>query len=281
VRSAALGITVADPGAAAKNVEVAVKGLGGMVTNSNVVTAQTDGRYMGTSTVTVGVPGDKLDQALDAISAVGTVTLRSVQATDVTDQLVDLEARIKVQRESVDRMSVLLAKAGSVSDIASVEREVTSRQAELERMLAQQKNLQGHVAMSSIVVTLTPLQVTHEANPFLQGLSAGWDALLASLKVILTIVGGLLPFAVIAVALWLPYWFWRKKHPRTPSARGTLQTLFGPPVAATPFPISGPMPVQPGQRPWGDVGDAHLVEPGASGVAPGGSEGEGAGASKN
>ena len=46
------------------------EGLGGYLLNENVVTEQKDGYYVEPSTVTVAVPGTKLDDALDALSTV-------------------------------------------------------------------------------------------------------------------------------------------------------------------------------------------------------------------
>lgn len=47
-------------------------------------------------------------------------------AADVTEQLVDVESRIATQRASVERIRALLARAASVSEITSVESELTS-----------------------------------------------------------------------------------------------------------------------------------------------------------
>ena len=93
----------------------------------------------------VSAPADQLDGALTDISAIGEVQLRTIQSTDVTAKVADVDARIKTMRDSIARMQELLTRAGSVTEIAQVENELTRRQADLESLLAQQKALAQRV----------------------------------------------------------------------------------------------------------------------------------------
>src|SRR5664280_3917631 len=114
---------------------------------------------------------------LSSSSAASDVYKRQIQSTDVTAKVADVGSRITTMRASIARMQELLTRAGSVTEIAQVETELTNREADLESLLAQQKVLAQRVAQSPITVTLTRVAVV-EPNPvpetgFIAGLKAG------------------------------------------------------------------------------------------------------------
>ncbi len=210
IRSATMTVVVDDPAAAAARLRAIASSHGGTVTTENVVSGE-QARYT-QSMVVLSVPADQLDQTLSDIAGVGEVTLRTIQSSDVTTKVADVDARIKTMRESIARMQELLPRAGSVAEIAQVEKELTARQADLESLLAQQKALAQRVAQSPITVTLTKeAAVVTTPQPeigFLAGLRNGWSALKETTVVLLMLLGTLLPFlvamaVVIAPIVWL------------------------------------------------------------------------------
>ncbi len=208
-RTASITLQVPDVAAAAARLRVIAAGKGGLVGAENVVI--TEGGVGKPSTLVIVVPADRLDAALDEIGSVGAVKLRSINTTDVTTQVADLDARIRTQRESIARIQELLKKAGSVAEIAQVEGELTRRQADLESLLARQKAMENRVAESPITVTLvtpampTPDPVT-ESPSFWLGLKTGWRAFTGFVAVSLMVIGGFLPFGLffglVGVGIW-------------------------------------------------------------------------------
>ncbi len=159
--------------------------------------------------ITVRVPAGSLDEATAALSKLGEVTASQVDRRDVTAEAVDLRARVDALQASVDRLTALIADAGSTRDLIAVEEALASRQADLEAYRQQLKALDDQVGMSSLTVALTtPLPVA-EADPagFGDGLAAGWSGLVATVNGMVLAFGFLLPWlAVIAVAVivvWL------------------------------------------------------------------------------
>ncbi|MET9228510.1 DUF4349 domain-containing protein [Lentzea sp. NPDC003310] len=149
--------------------------------------------------VTVRVPSAELDKVVRDLTGVGEVTRSEVRSEDVTDQLVDVEARIATQRASVERLRVLFERAGSTSEVAQVEQELTKRQAELESMQRRSASLKGQVAMATLTVRVATVPIAApepEKVGFLGALAGGWDALVAVVGVILIGVGAMLPFLV-------------------------------------------------------------------------------------
>jgi Domain of unknown function (DUF4349) len=220
IRSATMTVVVSDESASATRLRAIATAHGGVVTTENVVSGG-EKSYYATSTIVLSVPADELDGALTDIAAVGEVTLRTIQSTDVTAKVADVESRITTMRASIVRMQELLTRAGSVAEIAQVENELTNREADLESLLAQQKVLAQRVAQSPITVTLTHVAVV-EPNPvpetgFIAGLKAGWHALTVFGVGLLTVVGALLPFLVVLALIGAPVvWLVRRRGAARP-----------------------------------------------------------------
>lgn len=104
--------------------------------------------------VILRVPSARLDEALDSIALLGKVTSRSLSAQDVTEQSVDLEARVTSFRAARDKLRELLSRATTVADAVAAQAELTRVQAELDSLEGQLKALQSSVALSQLSVTL-------------------------------------------------------------------------------------------------------------------------------
>ncbi|GIE99122.1 DUF4349 domain-containing protein [Paractinoplanes rishiriensis] len=177
---------------------------GGFIGSDNR-TSTTNGA--GTATLMLRIPADKFGTTVDQLSKLGTEEHREINTEDVTEETVDLDARIAVQQARVDSGRKLLAQAKSLNELVMLEKEVATREADLASLQGKKRRLADLTALSTITVTfLGPdaAAVAPEEPPgFLSGLAAGWDALLASLKVLLTVLGALLPWVI---ALGLPIW---------------------------------------------------------------------------
>ena len=223
IRSATMTVVVPDESQAATRLRAIASAHGGVVTNENVVSGGQK-QYYASSTVVLSVPADQLDAALTDIAAIGEVTLRTIESSDVTAKVADIDSRVTTMRASIARMQDLLTRAGTVAEIAQVEGELTSRESDLESLLAQQKALAQRVAQSPITVTLTRVAVV-EPTPvpetgFLAGLKAGWHALKTFGVGLLTVVGALLPFLGPLALIGLPAaWLVRRRQ-----ARGTARS---------------------------------------------------------
>jgi hypothetical protein len=217
VRSARLALTAPDVKAAVDQARQIAVGAGGFTgaeqTNSS------------SATLTLSVPADKLDTSLGQLAALSgtTVTSREQTAQDVTDQTVDVEARLATQRASVERVRALLARANSVSEIASVEGELTTRESELESLERRRDALAGSVAMSTVTLSVSgvapPPAPANSGGGFLGGLAGGWVAFLAFGGGVLTVLGALAPFLLVlgtpAVAV---FWWFRRRRAVSPVA---------------------------------------------------------------
>ncbi|MEU4246018.1 DUF4349 domain-containing protein [Amycolatopsis sp. NPDC026612] len=176
------------------------------------------------ATLNLAVPADKLDGVLDQLSHLGSSSLvkRELNTQDVTEQVVDVEARLATQRASVARIRALLAQATSVSEIASVESELTSRESALESLEQQRNSLAGSVAMATVALTIRgvaapPASPGEDHSGFLGGLAGGWHAFLVFGGGLLTVLGAIAPFLLFIVPLgWLGWWVHRRRRVTAP-----------------------------------------------------------------
>ena len=100
------------------------------------------------------VPADSLTPVMTSLESVGKVTSRSVSSEDVTEQYVDLDARMKTMIALRDRLRALLDKARDIKDILAIEKELGRVQADIDSMQARLKALKGMVDYSSIDISI-------------------------------------------------------------------------------------------------------------------------------
>lgn len=105
--------------------------------------------------LTVKVPQDKFFMAIEDFSRVGEVFSKSISGKDVTDQIVDLRARIRNAEALEVGLLELLKRAEKVSDMLEVMRELSKVREEIEVMKAELENLERSVAYSTIAVWIS------------------------------------------------------------------------------------------------------------------------------
>jgi hypothetical protein len=152
------------------------------------------------------VPAESFEKALDGLAELGTVRHREQSVEDVTTQVIDVAARVKAQRASVESIEQLLSRATTIGDIMSIERQLSSRQAELDSLEQQQKYLADQTSLSTIQVTLTRPAAHDDSDDagLLGGLADGWNALGWTAVAVVTVIGAVLPFAAVLALLGVP-----------------------------------------------------------------------------
>lgn len=205
-RTASLTLVVDDVRATGERIRAMAATLDGWVAHESLTLTSADGRSMPTagSWISLSVPASRLDDTIARVGEMGTVRDRQASAQDVTDAVVDLDARIKSLEASVARLQELVGRSGSVADIAAVERELATRQADLEAMKSQRLHYAGVVERSTLTIALlTPTQST-STNPIQTGWSRGSAAFLESVAILITVVAALLPFALLVALIAVP-----------------------------------------------------------------------------
>jgi len=200
IRTAYVTIRVAQVDASVADLRAAVSAAGGTISTEDV--SNYDGSQ--SATLTVRVPAAGLDAFLTGLADLGTIEQSSVSASDVTTQVIDLDARISSLQSSIARLQELQSQAANVADLVAVETELANRQAELESLQSQRDYLGEQVAMSTVTITLLPEVGAVTSTPdFLRGLETGWNALLSTAGVLVTAAGFIIPFGIVIIIIVL------------------------------------------------------------------------------
>ncbi|MFF4245840.1 DUF4349 domain-containing protein [Streptomyces sp. NPDC001822] len=222
IRTATLSIEVKSVPKAVAAARAAAEGAGGLVAEET--TERIDDMY-DTSHLVLRVPQDRYDEVLSRLAGSGKLRSRTSNAKDVTGQVVDVDSRIATQRASVARVRDLMDKAGKLTDVVALEGELSSRQADLESLLAQQASLKDRTSLATVTLELDEAY-EHGTEPededpgFLDALAGGWDAFVTMLRWIAVAIGATAPFLAAAVVLLV---LWRLVRGRLPRRRTTPQ----------------------------------------------------------
>ena len=263
VRSGSVLVGSEDLEAARDAFVATILAMGGRVTSESVVTEGGNGaqpygpevamsRDMGVSYpypwypsgpgiwLTVQVPVDDYDQAMEAARDAGEVVQMQQSTYDVGAQVADVDARIKALEASLVRLTALMDEAKDITDVITLEQAISQRQSELDALKAQQRDLANQTAMSQISLTLmSPDDAQNSVDPqpqqtwwesFLDGLSQFWSWFGNALLIISPL---LIAMGIIA---WVRRRRTRRAAPTTPQTPQPAQAPApaGAPEAATP-----------------------------------------------
>jgi len=129
------------------------------------------------ASLTVRVPAKSFKAALSSLETLGTVTYRNVEGEDVTEQFIDVEARLKNKIVLRDRLKQLLEKATDVKDILAIETELNRVQADIDSMEGRIKSLKGQVEYATVTLSLERKPILGPLGYLFKGLWWGVEKL--------------------------------------------------------------------------------------------------------
>lgn len=193
-----LTVTVTKPLTAADDAAAIASRFGGSVSyrSENAATEHSPG----SAQLTLRIPSAKLTQALEEIKELGTARDTSIYEMDVTAQSQDLTARITALQTSVDRLLTLMSQATSTENLLAVESALSERQANLESLQSQKRNLDDQVQLSTVNLYLVSEKDTPAADPdtFWTGLVTGWNAFVGFWAAVVVALGVVAPWLIAA-----------------------------------------------------------------------------------
>jgi hypothetical protein len=202
IRTANISVQTTDVSARADRAIQIAMGVGGEVLGD----VRSDGTgSSATADVTLAVPPGSLEAVLGQLAALGKELSRQTTTQDVTTQVADVSSRVSSARASIARLQALYGKANTIGDVIAVEGELSQREADLESLEAQQRSLTAQTAQASVAVHLqgtdavAPAHKAHSTpgGGFTAGLGHGWRAFVSAVGATLTVLGTVLPFAVL------------------------------------------------------------------------------------
>lgn len=155
IRTGEVRLRVDDYESARANLTAAVEARGGYVSDSTQQVHDRDEASWTSGRVVLRVPAENFSDTMTAVEKEGRVLQSSTSTQDVTDQVVDLQARLENLRAERERLRELYQRANDTEDILAVERRLSEVQTEIEQTEARLQNLQRRVAYSTITVEMS------------------------------------------------------------------------------------------------------------------------------
>lgn len=211
IRNATLTLEADDPSKAVQRVASVAESRGGFVVTSE---SRQHGGSRGSKgyevfTVEMRVPAAQFDAALTEIrAAAGSVTSERITGKDVTEEYIDLEARLKQHRALEAQLMEIMKGAEGVADAIAVQRELTNVRTEIERLEGRRRFLENQASLSTISVTIQPTEPLVNTTGFFSSLGKAFgDGVDIAATITLFLVSLLLGLLPVVVFIGIPAYF--------------------------------------------------------------------------
>lgn len=203
ISTATLTIEVKDVQEAFNEITAIMQDAGGFISSSSIY--EGSGSYNGE--VTIRVPQKNFIMVIEQVENVGQVKFRKITGEDVTEEFIDLNARLGNLKKQEIRLQDILEMATTVKEVLEVEHELERVRGEIERLTGRLNYLNQSVDMSTIQVILRePALITGEGPGITDALKQAVKGFLDSVKGLIIFTGYSLPILmfiafVILIAL--------------------------------------------------------------------------------
>jgi hypothetical protein len=229
IYKAALSLVVEDFGIAEKSITELVAAAGGYVAQFRE--DRTLGDLRGGQWV-LRVPVEQFEHVLDGAAKLGVTQRREVQSEDVSEEYVDLTARLKSKQEIEARMLELIkSKTDKVADILTVETELGRVREEFERVEGRLRYLADRVVLTTITIdareqrNYVPPEVPSLAGKIAQTFQASLDILWQATEAAILTVVALVPFVAVLLLVLVPMFLCLRWLARRRPAAGSAGSI--------------------------------------------------------
>jgi hypothetical protein len=152
VTESTLSLVVTDVRNAIKDIAIYAKGLGGYMVDSS----QTAPEGLATGNISIRVPSDKLDVALEYLrNASVKVVSERIKGTDITDEYIDVEARLNTLYGTKSRYETILDRSVEIEDIMNVTQQILYVQDQIDSLKGRLEYMDATSSSSLITVYLS------------------------------------------------------------------------------------------------------------------------------
>lgn len=184
-----------------RRVVAIAEGLGGMLQNSSISANQGS---VPKADMVIRVPEKRFTMAMEQLSELGEVKMESSTGEDVTTQVADVEARLKVLRAEEDSFLTLLRGARRVNEIIEIKDRLSTIRQEIESMDAQRKALRTMAAYSTIHVSLEERVKADQPAGSPNWEEDAWESAKNALGAVGRALGRIGIYLAVFSPLWLP-----------------------------------------------------------------------------
>ncbi|MGH2373407.1 MAG: DUF4349 domain-containing protein [bacterium] len=151
IRTGQLAIEVEKFDDAARRLLEIAEGAGGFVADSSY--AEDDGIPRGT--FVLRTPAGRFGEVVRKVETLGTVQRRQVSGQDVTEEFIDVEARVRNMERHETRLLAFMDRATKIPDLMAIEQEVARVRGEIERLTGRLRYLSNRVDLATVQVEVS------------------------------------------------------------------------------------------------------------------------------
>ena len=192
-------------------IDAICKELNAYISHENQNNYDTELRY----NQTIRVSADKFDLLIQKIeSEANKIDSKNINTQEVTEEFIDVEARLKTKKELEARYREILKQAKTVTEILSIEGQIGQVRGEIESMEGRLKYLSSQVAYSTLNLSYYETIGTDFGfgSKLGKALGSGWDYFLAFLIGVVNVW----PFLIlIALVIWLAFRWDKRRRKKT------------------------------------------------------------------
>ena len=200
IQRASLSIEVADFQTSSDALSQIVERADGFISDSYTYVTDTDRKR---GEITIRVPSDRFLAVLADLETLGVVTSQHISGEDVTEEYIDLQARLNNSERQEQRLLEILELAETVEEILEVERELERVRGEIEQMTGRITYLENRIELATISVSL------YEPEPITQNwgirdaIRAAFGGFVAVIRGLIIAVGYALPILILLGLGWI------------------------------------------------------------------------------
>lgn len=180
--------------------------------DSSNVTLDSNGRKNGV--YLLRVPAGQLREYVRELAAIPDIVVRqrSLAVKDVTEEYIDISARLENMQRHEIRLREILTKANTIEEILKVEKELAAARGQIESATARIKALSDKIDFSTISLRITEVTVMTETNFSGKLMAIIRDSWVSAGDVVLYLVATVIILSPLAMLVALIVWFWRKRR---------------------------------------------------------------------
>ncbi|WP_340819212.1 DUF4349 domain-containing protein [Methanolobus sp. WCC4] len=194
-------IKVDDAAAGIDEISKMAVASGGYVSSSYVYDSYYDSSSGKEGYITVRVPESEYPTFLDDVSGLGEVTSKSVNAQDVTEEYIDVSARLDNLERQEARLQEILNMTGTVEEVLNVEKELERVRGEIESLTGRLNYLDDRIEFSTITIRVTEPRPITRSWGIRDALSESVNGFISMVNALIILVGYLLPLVIVVAVL--------------------------------------------------------------------------------
>ena len=173
-----------------------------------------DGNGRRTGNFTLRIPAGQLNDFVNELASLPDVIVRqrSISSQDVTEEFVDITARLENMQRHEKRLREILATANTVEEVLKVEKELATVRSQIESTTGKLKALTGKIEMSTLQLRISEVAVITETNFFGKLKAILRDSWVAAGDVVLYLIATVIvlsPIGMLTAGIW---WWWKRRQ---------------------------------------------------------------------